>query len=81
MKVVLSDRVVKSLTDAPLAVRRAFAKQLRFLAGNLHHPSLRAKKYDESRDLWQACVTRDWRFYFTIVGDTYVIEDVIPHPK
>ena len=25
------------------------------------HPSLRAKKYDESQDLWQARVTKDWR--------------------
>jgi hypothetical protein len=34
-------------------------------------PSLRAKKYDEAQDYWQARVNRDWRFYFTI----------IPHPK
>ncbi len=43
--------------------------------------TLRAKKYDESADLWQARVNRDWRFYFTIAGDTYRIEDVIAHPK
>lgn len=42
---------------------------------------LRAKKYDEATDLWQARVNRDWRFYFTIAGDTYRIEDVMPHPK
>jgi mRNA-degrading endonuclease RelE of RelBE toxin-antitoxin system len=46
MRVVLSDRAVDSLKDAPAPVRRAFAKQLRFLVANLHHPSLRAKKYD-----------------------------------
>ena len=49
--------------------------------GNLHHPSLRAKKYSESGDIWQGRVKRDWRFYFTISGDMYRIEDVIPHPK
>jgi mRNA-degrading endonuclease RelE of RelBE toxin-antitoxin system len=81
MKIVLSDRAVDSLKDAPVAVQRAFSKQLRFLADNLHHPSLHAKKYNEARDLWQARVTRDWRLYFLIAGDTYQIEDVIPHPK
>jgi hypothetical protein len=25
--------------------------------------------------------TREWRFYFTIAGDVYRIEDIIPHPK
>ncbi len=81
MQIVLSDRAIESLRDAPPNVRRTFEKQLRFLASNLLHPSLRAKKYDESADLWQARVNQDWRFYFTIGGDTYRIEDVIAHPK
>jgi len=81
MEIVLSHRAIESLTDAPPNVQRAFEKQSRFLAANLQHPSLHAKKYDESRNLWQARINRAWRFYFTIVGDTYRIEDAIPHPK
>ncbi|HXX23645.1 MAG TPA: hypothetical protein VEO19_10890 [Terriglobia bacterium] len=81
MHIVLSDCAIESLKIAPPNVRRAFEKQLRFLASNLSHPSLRAKKYDESTSLWQARVNRNWRFYFTIAGDTCVIEDVIAHPK
>ena len=81
MKVVLSGQVIESLKDSPPSVRRAFAKQLRYLMDNLLHPSLHAKKYDESKDLWQARVNKDWRFYFTIADDTYRIEKVIPHPK
>jgi hypothetical protein len=50
-------------------------------AQNLRHPSLRAMKYDEARDIWQARVTRGWRFYFRIEGDTYTILSLIPHPK
>jgi len=26
-------------------------------------------------------VNRDWRFYFVITGDTYLILNIIPHPK
>ena len=54
MKVVLSDRAIESLQDAPVSVPRAFEKQLRFLVDNLLHPSLHAKKYDDAHDLWQA---------------------------
>jgi len=56
---------------------------LRFLAATLQHPSLHAKKYDESRDLWQARINKSWRFFFTIyiADDVYLIEDVTPHPK
>jgi hypothetical protein len=81
MRVVLSDRVIESLTDVQAPVRRAFEKQLLFLTGNLHHPSLHAKKYDESRDLWQARVNKKWRFYFIIKDDTYEILNIIIHPK
>lgn len=52
-----------------------------FLLRDLHHPSLHAKKYDEARDLWQARVNDDWRFYFKIAGDVYRIEEIRKHPK
>jgi len=51
------------------------------LLQNLRHPSLRAKKYDESQGLWQARVTRDWRFYFIIENDTYHLVGLTAHPK
>jgi mRNA interferase RelE/StbE len=66
---------------APRAVQRAFDKQARFLVNDLHHPSLRAKKYDEANNLWQARVNRDWRFYFRIDKDSYTIVTIVPHPK
>jgi hypothetical protein len=37
--------------------------------------------HDESRDVWQARVSPNWRFYCTVHGDAYVILAVIPHPK
>ncbi|MGA2185315.1 MAG: hypothetical protein ABSH47_20030 [Bryobacteraceae bacterium] len=70
MKADYSERAGKSLQDLPAGVRTALFKQVKFLEQNLRHPSLRAKKYDESLDLWQARVNADWRFYF-----------FIPHPK
>ncbi len=81
MRIDYLPRAEKALADAPADVRKAFFKQVKFLAQDLRHPSLHAKKYDESKDRWQARVNKDWRFYFNIVGDTYVIRDIIPHPK
>ena len=81
MTVEYSDAVNDALENAPASVQKAFFKQVRFLEQNLLHPSLHAKKYDESKDLWQARVNNNWRFYFTITDDTYRIEKVIAHPK
>jgi mRNA-degrading endonuclease RelE of RelBE toxin-antitoxin system len=81
MKLAYSERFLKSYRDAPSQVQRAFNKQSQLLIQNLRHPSLHAKKYDEANDIWQARVNRDWRFYFTIEGDTYYLHTIIPHPK
>ena len=44
VRVVFTEQAIESLKNAPQAVRRAFAKQLRLLVQNLLHPSLHAKK-------------------------------------
>ena len=66
---------------ASSAIQDAFDKQMRLLVADLHHPSLRAKKYKGATDLWQARVNRDWRFYFTIESDLCTIVSIVAHPK
>jgi hypothetical protein len=81
MKLAYTQNALGTLSHLPLPIRKAFYKQAAFLVANLHHPSLHAKKYSESEDKWQARVNRGWRFYFKIVGDTYIVTEIIPHPK
>ena len=81
MRLHPSPHFLRSYRKAPVEIRRAFDKQVLLLLQNLSHPSLRAKKYDESRDLWQARVTRDWRFYFSIEGDGFYLHEIRAHPK
>ena len=80
MRLRFTERADKDYAGLPVIIRKAFAKQLRFLLANLRHPSLQAKKYSETDDLWQGRVTRGWRFYFKIEGDEYIIISIIPHP-
>jgi plasmid maintenance system killer protein len=81
MKLLRTTHFERNYARAPQQIQRAFDKQSALLVQNLHHPSLRSKKYDERRNLWQARVNQDWRFYFLIQNDGYLIVDIIPHPK
>ena len=81
MRVSFTDRFRRSYRDATIPVRQAFDKQLAHLLRDLRHPSLRAKKYDAAREIWQARVSGGWRFYFRIDDDTYILLDIIAHPK
>ena len=81
MKVLLSQRTLQSLRNAPKEIQKKFAKQLNHLLKNIRHPSLRAKKYDETKGIWQARIDEKWRFYFRIEKNVYQLIDVMPHPK
>jgi mRNA interferase RelE/StbE len=81
MQIRTTSHFDRSFANAPPAIKRAFLKQAAFLLDDIRHPSLRAKKYDEAKDVWQARVTRDWRFYFRIERDTYILLDIMAHPK
>jgi mRNA interferase RelE/StbE len=81
MQLFYTERFRKSYVEAPVEIQKRCDKQLALLTENLRHPSLRAKKYDEARDIWQGRVNAGWRFYFTIQRDTYYLLDIIPHPK
>jgi plasmid maintenance system killer protein len=81
MRAAVSQRAAEQLAAAPANVARTFFKQLAYLLRDRSHPSLHAKKYDESRGLWQARINDDWRFYFTVEGDTYNITNANKHPK
>jgi mRNA interferase RelE/StbE len=64
MRVLFSERFARSFREAPDRIQREFGKQLAHLLRNLRHPSLFAKKYDETRGIWQARVNEGWRFLF-----------------
>jgi mRNA-degrading endonuclease RelE of RelBE toxin-antitoxin system len=81
MKLAYTKRFLQQYAKAPARVRKDFEKQGALLLENLRHPSIRAKKYDEPRDIWQGRVNDDWRFYFSIAGDTYTLHTIRKHPK
>jgi mRNA-degrading endonuclease RelE of RelBE toxin-antitoxin system len=81
MRVYLTPNAISNYRSLPPKRQKAADKQFRLLQENLRHPSLYAKKYDEQLDRWQARISRDYRFYFQVEGDTYVILGITKYPK
>lgn len=80
MKHSFTRHFVKKYHSLPPEIQKKFDKQLGFLIKDIRHPSLRAKKHDEQRGVWQARVDSDYRFYFIIKKDTYFLLDIRLHP-
>ena len=81
MNAAFSNRFIRQYAALPEGIKAKFDKQLGFLLLDLRYRSLRAKKYDEPRDIWQARVDDDYRFYFQIDGEIYRILSITRHPK
>lgn len=81
MRVFYTPQFEKTFRQAPPTIQKLLRKQLHHLLQNIQYPSLRAKKYDEAKGIWQARVDRNWRFYFSIEGDAVVLHTIRPHPK
>ena len=81
MKVFYSSQFNRSFERFSNSIHKKFEKQIDYLLRDIRHPSLRAKRYDESLGIWQARVDKNIRFYFLIEGDSYILLDIKQHPK
>ncbi len=81
MKYERTSTFKRAFAKFPDAIKRTFEKQATFLLQDIRYPSLHAKKYGGTTDIWQARVTDCIRFYFKIVDHTYVLLNIIKHPK
>lgn len=79
MEIFYHKNFLHSLDSFPNSIKKKLKKQVNYLVRDIRHPSLHAKKFDESLDLWQARVDKGVRFYFTIEGDTYILTEIEYH--
>ena len=80
MRLVFTVRAEDDYDNLSSKLKVRADRQLDKLAQDLHYPSLHAKKYDESQGVWQARLSRDWRVYFIIESDAYVLLSIRKHP-
>ena len=71
----------RSYKKLPEDVQRKTDQMLALLDENPHHPSLRTHKRKGEEGVWQARLTRDYRIFFLMDGETLTLLDVVAHPK
>lgn len=81
MRLEHTKKIRRALREFPKETQEVFYKQIEYLRKDLRHPSLRAKKYGGTTDIWQARVTDTVRFYFQVTGNTYLLLNIRKHPK
>lgn len=79
MEVRLTKSFVKDYRWLPKILQNLIDKKLLLLLENSRHPSLGVKKMAGFDYIWEARVTKGYRFTFQIEDQTYLIRRVGPH--
>ena len=81
MKAHYTPEFWEAIEKFPEKIREKLYQKVQYLIDDLRHPSLRAKKYGGTQEIWQARVDKNIRFYFKIEGEYYVLLDITKHPN
>ena len=81
MKIAVTASFRQNYDNLPTKIRKKADRQVNFLAENLRHPSLHAKKIQGHSDIWEARVDRFYRFTFKIIADIIYLRRVGTHDK
>ncbi|MBE0478871.1 type II toxin-antitoxin system mRNA interferase toxin, RelE/StbE family [Candidatus Aerophobetes bacterium] len=81
MRITFTDTFKRDYKELPQNVKRRANKALQFLATDLSHPSLRAKKIRSREDIWEASITKSYRLSFQVRGDMCVLRRTGKHEE
>jgi mRNA-degrading endonuclease RelE of RelBE toxin-antitoxin system len=79
MKIAFSKNFIGDYRKLPAEIQKTADKQLELLLSNPKHPSLRIKKMNDPRNIWEGRVTDSYRFTFQIEGDIFVMRKIGTH--
>lgn len=79
MRILLADPFKRDFKTLPKEIKRKTEQSIRFLVQNIRHPSLRVKKVEGIKNIWEASVTMQYRLTFEIHQDTYLLRQIGTH--
>lgn len=81
MRIIRLNPFKKDYKKLPLNIQKQADKKITFLITNFHHPSLRVKRIQGAKDIWEGRITKGIRFTFQIIGDTYILRRIGKHDE
>ena len=79
MRIIRLDLFKKDYKKLSLDIQKQADKKITLLFTNFHHPSLRIKKIQGTKNIWEGRVTKSIRFTFQIIKDTFILRRIGRH--
>ncbi len=78
-ELIFTDRFKKNFKDLPSAMQKIFDKKLDLFLANPRHPSLNIHRYLGHQDVWEAYISKGFRFTFTVTKESIIFRNIGPH--
>jgi mRNA interferase RelE/StbE len=79
MKVSFTKPFIRDYQGLPKIIQQQVNEQIERLLDNPKHPSLRTKKMEGRRSVWEVRITGGYRLTLQIDGDIYLLRRVGKH--
>lgn len=79
MTIVQARRFQEEFAALPPHIKERARKQLALLLTNPKHRSLFLKKLKGYENMWEGRITQQYRFTFSVTGDTYTLRRIGSH--
>lgn len=73
MKLIQTKRFKKDYKKLPPNLQKRTDEKLRYLLQDITHPSLRIKRVQKYKDIFEGRITKGYRFLFAINSDGYIL--------
>ena len=81
MRLVLTNRFKKAYQTLPVNDQGRVKKAISLISGDLRHPSLRVKRVNGTRGIWEARASKSLRITFETEGDAIIFRNVGHHDQ
>ena len=81
MEILFTEQFEQAYEKLTKAEKRSVRKALTLLGDNPKHPSLRVKKMEGRKNIWEARPSKRLRMTFEMIGETIFMRNVGEHDK
>ena len=78
-ELIFTQRFKDNYRALPSSVQRLFDRKLELFMADVRHPSLNVHRYHGRDDVWEAYLSKNYRFTFSFDRDTVTLRNIGPN--
>ena len=78
-ELIFTERFKKNYKNLTQDIQKRFNDKLELFLNNPHHPSLNVHRYHGMDDVWEAYISKQYRFTFSVTKEAILFRNIGPH--